>query len=68
MWRGWSSLCTMQPVILDDFHRSVHVTLHSPGGHIVPQRMGADLLFETWIALLYLLHVLLQNVIDANTG
>jgi hypothetical protein len=35
MWRGWSSLCTMQSVILDDFHRSVHVTLHSPGGHIV---------------------------------
>ena len=68
MWRGWSFLCTTQSVITDAFHKAVQVTLHSPGGQIVPQRMGADILFEMRIALLYLLHVLLQNVIDTNAG
>ena len=45
MWRGWSSLCNMQSVILDDFHRSVHVTLHSAGGHIVSQAVRGNLFF-----------------------
>ena len=35
MWGVWSCLYTMQSVILDVFHRAVHVTLHSPRGQIV---------------------------------
>ena len=68
MWRGWSSLCTMQSVILDDFHRSVHVTLHSPGSHIVSQGVGCDLLCERCLAFLCLLQVFLQDVSDTTAS
>ncbi len=62
MWGGWSPLCRVQSEIPEEFHTAVHVTLHSPGGHIVAQAMWAHRLREAGMITTYCVDVLVQDI------